>query len=217
MLLTWGLTLLALAAVMGILVVLLPRGATIGADTYWNGVMADIRQPWMLSIAYFMNWIGGGWRAILLVPGLIIAGLLVARRPRQALFAAASFLVCVGLTQLLKQAFGRARPDDLLVASDYGSFPSGHTSNAAAIALVLWLVLPRVWVGLAGALWVVIMALSRTVLAVHWATDTVGGALVGAAAVLLVAALMARWASLGWTGSAESRPRSRRAADPPLP
>ncbi|MBD8012387.1 phosphatase PAP2 family protein [Microbacterium sp. NPDC077391] len=211
-----GSAMLTLAALLGVLVVLLPRGATIGLDVFWNGLMSQVRQDWMLSAAYLLNWIGGGWVAIVLVPLLIVLLLVLLRRWRGAVFAAIAFVVSAGLTQLLKEIFARARPDDMLVTSDFGSFPSGHTSNAATIAVVLWLVFPRVWVAIIGAVWVMAMALSRTLLAVHWFTDTVGGALVGASAALLVGAFVLSWASLGWT-PASSASRSSRDDDPPVP
>ncbi|MDR2998447.1 MAG: phosphatase PAP2 family protein [Microbacterium sp.] len=169
-------------------------------DTGWNSLMGDVRRPWAVDVALFFNWIGGGWRATFLVP-LVVAGILLAlRRWREALFALAAFAVSAGIVQLLKNVLGRARPADLLVASDFGSFPSGHTANAATIAVVLWLIAPRVWMAVLGALWTVAMALSRTLLSVHWLTDTLGGILVGAGASLLVAALL--WGWLRW----ESRP-----------
>lgn len=228
-----GSLLLALAAVVGVLVVLVPEGATDGLDLFWNDLMGNVRQDWMLSAAYLLNWIGGGWVAILLVPLLVVLLLVLLRRWRAAVFAAAAFAISAGLTQLLKEVFARARPDDMLVSSDFGSFPSGHTANAATIAVVLWLVFPRVWVAIVGALWVVAMALSRTILAAHWITDTVGGALVGASAALLVAAVLQYWATIGWMApsapaveaspGAHSPPapspsasRRRRAADPPV-
>ena len=216
-----GAALLAGAVVLGILVVTLPAGATNALDVFWNDAMAQLRQPWMLTAAHLLNRVGGGWIAILVVPLLVIAVLVLLRRWRSAVFAASAFIASAGLTQLLKQIFGRARPDDMLVASDFGSFPSGHTANAATIAVVLWLVFPRVWVAVVGALWVLAMALSRTILSVHWITDTIGGALVGASAALLVAGMLAGWVSLGWTGppgvSDAAPPRSPRAEDPTLP
>ena len=104
-----------------------------------------------------------------------------------------AFLVSAGAVQLLKNLFGRARPEDMIVASDFGSFPSGHAANAATIAMVLWLVFPRVWTAILGVAWVVAMAISRTLLSVHWATDTLGGALVGAGVVLVLGSVMLPW------------------------
>lgn len=164
-----------------------------GFDTWWNETISTYRAEWMLSFALILNDIGGGWVAILLVPLLMIIALLLARRWRAAVFAAAAFLASAGAVQLLKQLFGRARPEDMIVVSDYGSFPSGHTANAATIAVVLWLVFPRVWTAILGILWVLAMAISRTLLSVHWATDTLGGALVGAGVVLVLGSVMLPW------------------------
>lgn len=162
-------------------------------DRWWNDAVDMYRTDAVLSFALVLNSIGGGWIAILLVPLLLIAALLIARRWRAAVFAAMAFLASAGAVQLLKQLFGRARPEDMIVLSDYGSFPSGHTANAATIAVVLWLVFPRVWTALLGILWILAMALSRTLLSVHWATDTLGGALVGAGVVLVLGAWLLPW------------------------
>lgn len=164
-----------------------------GFDTWWNETISASRSDWMLSFALLLDRIGGGWIAILLVPLLVIVALLIARRWQAAVFAAVAFLVSAGAVQLLKHLFGRARPEDMIVASDFGSFPSGHAANAATIAMVLWLVFPRVWTAILGIAWVVAMAISRTLLSVHWATDTLGGALVGAGVVLVLGALLLPW------------------------
>ncbi|PRB60889.1 PAP2 family protein [Microbacterium sp. MYb45] len=192
MLLWWGVGLLALATVLGALVVFV-YPETPGFDHWWNETVAGIRGDWLLQFALVMDWIGGGWVAILGVPLLAILVLVLARRWRGAVFAAVCFAASAGAVQLLKQLFGRARPEDMLVVSDYGSFPSGHTANAATIALVVWVLFPRVWTAILGVLWVLAMALSRTFLSVHWATDTLGGALVGAGVVLVLAAWLLPW------------------------
>ncbi|WP_308220825.1 GNAT family N-acetyltransferase [Microbacterium sp. CIAB417] len=162
-------------------------------DAWWHDAMVDARPDALVAFSHVMNRIGGGWIAVFAVPGIVAVALLIARRWRSAIFALAAFITSAALVQLLKQLFGRARPEDMLVISDYGSYPSGHTANAATIAIVLWVLFPRVWMAVLGAAWVLAMALSRTVLSVHWLTDTVGGALVGASAALLVAALLLPW------------------------
>lgn len=202
-----GGALLAVAILLGWAVVVLFGGVVDGLDPSWNQLMVQIRQSWMLTIAYALNVIGGGWVATFLVPLLILGMLVALRRWRAAVYAAVTFLVSVGLTQLIKEIFGRARPDDLLVPSDFGSFPSGHTANAATIAVVLLVVFRRRWILIAGVVWTLAMALSRTILSVHWLTDTIGGMLIGASAALLVAALLGRWALL--PGLAHPAPASR--------
>lgn len=192
MLLWWGVGCLALATVLGV-VVALRYAQTPGFDQWWNEMIAGIRGDFMYAFALAMNWIGGGWVAIIAVPLLVIVALLLARRWRGAVFAAVCFALSAGAVQLLKHLFGRARPEDMLVVSDYGSFPSGHAANAATIAMVAWVLFPRVWTAILGAVWVLAMALSRTFLSVHWASDTLGGALVGAGVVLVLAAALLPW------------------------
>ena len=112
------------------------------------------------------------------------------------------------MVQLLKALFDRARPDFMLVASDEGSFPSGHVANAATIAAVLVLVFgltrERWWVWVAGAAYVVAMALARTYLGAHWVTDTIGGALLGVAVAVVL------WAPIADKLAAEPRARVAR-------
>lgn len=162
-------------------------------DIWWNGVMGQWRAPAVVDIAYFFDTIGGGWIATYAIPLAIAAALLLARRWRSAIFALLAFILSAALVQMLKHLFGRDRPEEMLVLSDYGSFPSGHTANAATIAAVAVLLFPRVWTVILAALWVLAMAFSRTLLSVHWMSDTIGGALVGVAASLLLAAVMLSW------------------------
>lgn len=155
-------------------------------DDGWMADLAAIRGPALTWISDAMNFIGGGWFSIFVVPlGGAALFFLFGRR-----WAALVFIVAVaasaGLVQLLKTLFGRARPEDILVAVDPGSFPSGHTANAATIAVVLGLLLSRRWVWFAGVVWVIAMAFSRTYLGAHWLSDTIGGALLGAGVGLLV-------------------------------
>ncbi|OZB84024.1 phosphatase PAP2 family protein [Microbacterium sp. 13-71-7] len=167
--------------------------AIVSLDDAWNLEMGEWRGTVLVGGALVMNVLGGGWVATILTPLLIAALAWLVRSWRSALFTLIAFAVSAGIVQLVKKALGRARPQDLLIASDFGSFPSGHTANAATLAVVLWFLFPTLWVAIGGAVWTVAMGFSRTVLSVHWFSDTVGGALIGAGAAFLVAAVLWRW------------------------
>lgn len=187
----WGLGLLAAGCALGAAIFFLRGNGPFGVDEWWMAVLAETRGPVLLAFSYAMNWLGGGWFGVFGVPVLIAAALVIVRRPWAAAYFIAAELVSAGSVQVLKHVFGRARPEEIIVVSDFGSFPSGHVANAATIAVALWIVFPRLWVAIVGAAWVLLMAFSRTYLGAHWLSDTAGGALVGAAAALLVAAAFA--------------------------
>lgn len=191
-----------LAAVLGAVAIVL--GAGLGAalllggngplaiDEAWMRTLLALRSPELTAVARAVDFIGGGWFAIVVVPLGVAAAFLAARRPWAALAFVVASAASAGLVQLLKAAYARPRPEDILVVVDPGSFPSGHTANAATIAVLLGLLLARRWpVWAAGAAYVLLMALTRTYLAAHWASDTLGGALLGAGAGAIAWAVLA--------------------------
>lgn len=191
-------SLLAAAALLAA-TVLLTVGILVGVDDgpfpidrAWQDLLVTLRGPAVLWLAFALDVIGGGWSAILIVPIGVAVLLVLLRRPWSAAYFLVAEVVSVGLVQVLKHLVGRARPEDMLILSDFGSFPSGHVANAATIATALYVIFPRVWTALAGAAWVLLMAFSRTYLGAHWLSDTLGGAMIGAAAALMVAAAFAK-------------------------
>lgn len=185
-----GLVLVVLSCALGWWI--LVRGEDpFALDMWWNALVAEWYSPIVTGFSRVMNWLGGGWFAVLAVPIGGAIALVLLRRPWAAAYFLAAEAVSAGGVQVLKHLFGRVRPEDIIVISDYGSYPSGHVANATTLAVAVFIVFPRTWVAIVGAAWVVLMAFSRTYLHAHWVSDTVGGALIGAGAALLVAAAFA--------------------------
>lgn len=119
----------------------------------------------------------------------LCALLLCHPRTRRAGLAGAFALVgSLLLTNvLLKHLVARPRPwlaveglAALVWEGDPNSFPSGHTSAAFAAAVAWWRTLPRRWAGGLALGAAVLMGLSRLYVGVHYPTDVLCGALVGA-------------------------------------
>lgn len=96
-----------------------------------------------------------------------------------------------GITEIMKYTFKRDRPfityPDITKKSRAGSpsFPSGHTSSAFALATSLSLTYPKWYIIASSYTWAGAVAFSRMELGVHYPSDILAGALVGAGSAWL--------------------------------
>jgi len=142
---------------------------------------------WSHEAITLVTGLGETWTVI--VVAVLVAAIDIART-RSRWVVPFLLAVIVGdklLTETIKQLVDRARPALEPVAATLGpSFPSGHTSTAAASWAAFALVAgrwwgPRAWPTLAGlAVGIAVaVAASRVLLDVHWLTDVLAGLALG--------------------------------------
>ena len=134
-----------------------------------------------------MSALGYAW-GVVPVDALLVLGLGFRRRYREGVFAAVSIVGSLLLNVAAKHSFGRARPDlwqSIAPAETTYSFPSGHAMGSMTLALVVvmlcWSVrTPWGWnwrwpVTILGAVFVLLVGLSRIYLGVHYPSDILAG------------------------------------------
>ncbi len=133
---------------------------------------------------------------------VIAVGLLCFPRTRRAGVTALVALALGGLCTnvILKHLFARPRPWldvagllPLIEEGDPNSFPSGHTCAAFAFAAAVQTGLPRRWGQVLAWCAAALMGLSRLYVGVHYPSDVLAGAAVGALCGLAAAALCRRF------------------------
>ena len=131
----------------------------------------------------------------MLVPASVLATGLVRGDKitiNKGLYMAETLVASTLITTGLKETFKRNRPFKdhpwIVPASDGGSpsFPSGHTSEAFSTATSLTIAYPKWYVAVPAYAWAATVGYSRMYLGVHYPSDVLAGAIVGAGSAWLM-------------------------------
>ena len=194
----------ALAAVGGLVLVLgvvsedvVARNGLEVHDAANLQLFTSHRSPMLIAAARLVTNLGS---VAVLIPLALIAGLILWLRGARLVVAAAPALslgVAGFCAAVAKQLVGRSRPPTSirLVSETESSFPSGHSTDSAALylafALIVAVVLFRrpiaraLTIGFAG-LGVFAIGVSRLILGVHWPTDVLAGWALGVIVAVVV-------------------------------
>lgn len=144
---------------------------------------------WLSQSMIDISGLGGGTLLTLLI--LAACGYLIIKRAyARAFLLAAATISGSTLLFLLKNAFGRPRPELInhLVTVQSLSFPSGHAANSALVYLTIAALasdveasfIARFYIVAVAIILTVLIGLSRLYLGVHWPSDVVAGWALGA-------------------------------------
>ena len=164
-----------------------------------NGLDAAVQRaasghPGLADAAAWVGWLLPFVVQVLLLAALVL--LLLAGEWRLALAIAVLLFAGDSAVDTLKGLFARVRPDTATFSSF--SYPSGHAASAAAQWGFLFLAAlpalvgherPPRWMAVAWLVPTVACAAARVLEGEHWATDVLGGALLGVALACLASRL----------------------------
>lgn len=181
-----------------------PPGARFDAAVARDTRSFALKHPWLVTVAGRVTFFGSV-PAVAALSGLLSLHLRSSGRPRAARFVLSTQLVGAALNQLLKLLLARARPvvPDPVARAGGASFPSGHAMNSAIwCALVVSGALgvapvppqrSRMALVPAVAAYPLLVGLSRVALGLHFASDVLGGWLLGVGWVALCTASARPW------------------------
>lgn len=110
---------------------------------------------------------------------------------RKSLYVGASVLSSAIISEILKYGVNRPRPFvtypfiEKVASGGSPSFPSGHTSDAFSLATSISIAYPKWYIILPSCSWALAVSYSRMDLGVHYPSDVLAGAIIGAGSAYL--------------------------------
>jgi undecaprenyl-diphosphatase len=148
----------------------------------------------------------------------VVGFLLLVRQWRAAIFTFAASVSGQLVSHVLKEIFGRPRPDLISHEAEVftHSFPSGHAMMSAVVYLTLASLAARLmhrrrlklYALSVAVVFTMLIGVSRVYLGVHWPSDVLAGWMIGASWAL-ACWLMAAKLGLGQNGSASANQRAK--------
>ena len=186
-------------------------------ENIFRFIHVDMHQVWLDYVMRAVTDTGRGE-----VKFAVLVGLCFVYRYRRYMLMVLVAGVTSGLfAQVIKQLVSRERPGNLEFAHPLpsfieawsaqaapiasNSFPSGHAASCFGIAVaVAWIChgTGRGWIGWAAIAWATLVAFSRIYLGVHYFSDVLAGAALGAVFGTL---FFKAWRKQGWIASPRRR------------
>lgn len=142
--------------------------------TFFNQTLAHpVLDALMLALTY-------GGLALLPAAGIV---LLFGRQRKLGITILTAMIVSLIFTFVFQYLAQRPRPDTvrlLIPPPNFPAYPSGHAAMAFAVAMVLALAYRRKWAWILALGGASLIALSRVYLGLHYPSDVIGGAILGA-------------------------------------
>ena len=139
-------------------------------------------------ISNSVSFVAWGLPILLLVIGIVIKR---AQIKNSAILLLSSVTISSLISLVLKYVIDRPRPFDSydfiekISSGGSPSFPSGHTTEAFAVAVALCIAYPRWYIITPALLWAIAVGYSRMSLGVHYPSDVLAGIIVGVLSVYL--------------------------------
>lgn len=160
------------------------EGGVAGVDSSIRHWVLEHRSPALVALFRVLTQLGA--KEALIPLGALVGWRLFRHNKGWIALLVYASLASAEFAGMMKRDLQLMRPVGGIVAAMGFSFPSGHAAGSSAVAIVLSYIAVRTRVAprlitSVSALVVILVGFSRVYLDLHWASDVLGGWLVGAA------------------------------------